>query len=282
MIILDLNQVMISNLMAQIGNHTNSQLDEGMLRHMILNAIRANKTKFSEQYGELVIACDNFNYWRKQLFPYYKANRKKNIEASELDWKTIFEALNKVRAELKDNFPYRVIEVESAEADDIIATLSKRYCQNEKVLILSGDKDFIQLQRYPNIEQFDPVRKRKITHDNPESFLREHILRGDSGDGVPNFLSPDNCLVIGERQKPITKTRLERWLIDSPEKFCDENILRNYRRNEQLIDLEKIPTDIKTKILSVFDNYEVKPRNNLYKYFMAHNLKYLLENIGDF
>lgn len=282
MIILDLNQVMISNLMAQIGNHTNSQLDEDMLRHMILNSIRANKVKFGPDYGELVIACDNFNYWRKKMFPYYKANRKKNIESSELDWKTIFESLNKVRGELKEHFPYRVIEVESAEADDIIATLSKRYSSHEKVLILSGDKDFIQLQRYPNVEQYDPVRKRKISHVDPEAFLREHILRGDSGDGVPNFLSADNSLVIGERQKPITKARLERWLNEAPEKFCDENMLRNYRRNEQLIDLEHIPSEIKNKIVDVFENYESKPKGNLYKYFMSHNLRYLLENVGDF
>ena len=282
MIIMDLNQVMISNLMAQIGNHTNSQLDESMLRHMILNSIRANKVKFGPQYGELVIACDNFNYWRKQRFPYYKANRKKNLESSELDWKMIFESLNKVRAELKEFFPYRVIEVESAEADDIIATLSKRYSPHEKVLILSGDKDFIQLQCYSNIEQYDPVRKRKIVHDDPEAFLREHILRGDSGDGVPNFLSSDNSLVIGERQKPITKARLERWLNEAPEKFCDDNMLRNYRRNEMLIDLNHIPPEIKNKIVDTFENYETRGRQNLYKYFMSHNLRYLLENIGDF
>lgn len=258
------------------------QLDESMLRHMVLNSIRSNVVKFRSEYGEMVIACDNFNYWRRQLFPYYKANRRKAIEKSELDWKTIFESLNRIRSEIKEFFPYRIIEVETAEADDIIATLSARFSNHEKILILSGDKDFVQLQRYKNVSQFDPVRKKKISHADPLAYLKEHILRGDAGDGVPNFLSSDNCLVVGERQKPITKIKLEKWLNLQPEKFCDENMLRNFKRNEQLIDLEKIPVDIKEKIVTMYDNYELNPRNNLYKYFMKNNLKYLLENVGDF
>lgn len=282
MIILDFSQVCISNLMAQIGNHTNIQLDEHMLRHMVLNSVRSNNVKFRSEYGELVIACDNFNYWRRQLFPYYKANRRKAIEKSELDWKNIFESFKKIREEIKEFFPYRIIEVETAEADDIIATLSTRFSNHEKILILSGDKDFIQLQRYKNVSQFDPVRKKNIAHADPLAYLKEHILRGDPGDGVPNFLSQDNCLVIGERQKPITKLKLEKWLNLQPEKFCDESMLRNFKRNEQLIDLEKIPIDIKEKVVTIYDSYELKPKNNLYKYFMKNNLKYLLENIGDF
>ena len=171
MIIIDLSQVMISNLMMQIGNHTNVKIEENMVRHMVLNSIRSYKTKFGEEYGEVVIACDNSNYWRKQLFPYYKASRKKAQEKSELDWKSVFECMNKIRAELKEYFPYRVIDVESAEADDIIATLVNDTIASEGFLILSGDKDFIQLHKYDNVKQYDPVRKKWITHDNPERYL---------------------------------------------------------------------------------------------------------------
>lgn len=84
MIILDLNQVMISNLMAQIGNHTNIDIDENLLRHMILNTIRALNMKFKNEYGELVIACDDKNYWRKDIFPYYKAKRAEDREILRL------------------------------------------------------------------------------------------------------------------------------------------------------------------------------------------------------
>jgi hypothetical protein len=282
MIILDLSQVMLSNIMVQLGNHTNAEIEEGMVRHMVLNSIRSYKTKFGDEYGELVIACDNKNYWRRQLFPYYKANRKKNQEASEINWKAIFECLNKIREELKLVFPYRIIDIESAEADDIIGTLCREHGDFQKILILSGDKDFIQLQRYDKVRQYDPVRKKYITHNNPEQFLKEHIIKGDAGDGVPNFLSPDNCLVVGERQKPITSKKLEVWVNQKPEMFCTELMLRNYKRNEQLIDLTMVPEDIATKILESYKEQEGKKANKLMDYFIANRLKNLMENIGDF
>ena len=282
MIILDLSQVMLSNIMVQLGNHTNAEIEEGMVRHMVLNSIRSYKTKFGEEYGELVIACDNKNYWRRQLFPYYKANRKKNQEASEINWKAIFECLNKIREELKVVFPYRVIDIESAEADDIIGTLCREFGDYQKILILSGDKDFIQLQRYNNVRQYDPVRKKYITHNDPDKFLKEHIIKGDAGDGVPNFLSPDNCLVVGERQKPITAKKLEVWLNQKPEMFCTELMLRNYKRNEQLIDLTKTPDYIVCSIMESFDRQQGKKANKLMDYFIANRLKNLMENIGDF
>ncbi len=159
--IVDLNQVMISNFMAQIGNHHNIKIEEDLLRHMILNSLRSYNAKFRNQYGEMVIACDDTRSWRKNLFPYYKANRKRDREKSELDWNAVFEILNRVRSELKEFFPYRVIQVETAEADDIIGTLCHQFGNtSEKILIISGDKDFRQLQTYMNVRQDDPVRKK--------------------------------------------------------------------------------------------------------------------------
>lgn len=281
MIVLDLSQVMLSNIMMQLGNHTNAQIEEGMVRHMVLNSIRSFKTKFGAQYGELVIACDNKNYWRRQLFPYYKANRKKSQEASDIDWKAIFECLNKIRSELKEVFPYRVIDIESAEADDIIGTLCREYGDSgEPILILSGDKDFIQLQRYLNVRQYDPVRKKFITHNDPDKFLFEHILKGDSGDGIPNVLSNDNCLVVGERQKPLTQKKIDS--LSNITAQLDHPAYRNYKRNEQLIDLTKIPDYISVQILESYKNQEGKKPNGLMNYFIANRLKNLMENVGEF
>lgn len=282
MIIVDLNQVMISNLMMQLGNHTNAQIDEGMVRHMVLNALRSYKTKFSEEYGELVIACDNTNYWRKQLFPYYKANRKKNQEKSEVDWKSVFETMNKIRAELKEYFPYKVVDVESAEADDIIATLVKTAPIPEKVLILSGDKDFIQLHTYMNVKQYDPVRKKWIKHDNPERYLDEHVLKGDSGDGIPNVLSSDNCFVVGERQKPLTQKKIDALIELGLDGKFDHSLARNYMRNKHLIDLNMIPKEVKERILECYNSQESKGRDKMFNYFIANKLKHLMEHIGDF
>jgi 5'-3' exonuclease len=272
---------MISNLMAQIGNHHNAEIDENLLRHMVLNSIRANKKQFSHEYGELIVACDSRNSWRREIFPYYKANRRKNREESELNWTMIFETLGRIRDELQEFFPYRVIQIEGAEADDVIATLVKEY-HAEGVLILSGDKDFSQLQQYARIKQYDPTRKKFIVCDNPKLFLKEHIIRGDSGDGVPNFLSEDNTFVLGVRQKSISSKKLVEWLAQEPELFCDEYMMRNFKRNQTLVDFDYIPESIEVDVVKAYNEQADKGRSKLFNYFIKYKLKNLLTDINDF
>lgn len=284
MILLDYNQVCIANLMAQIGNHTNVGIDENLLRHMVLNTIRSLKTKFSSDFGELIICCDDKKVWRKDVFKFYKANRKKAREESELDWGSIFNALNKIKAEIKEYFPYRVIQIEGAEADDVIGALTIKYGQmlntGEKILILSGDKDFGQLQVFGNVTQFDPVRKKYIKHDDPVKFTRELILKGDRGDGIPNILSPDNSFVDSIKQKPL---RLEKFIhITNPRQELKDEQLRNWMRNEQLIDLTFIPEDIQNKVIQEYDVQNGKGREKLFNYFVANKLSSLLESIQEF
>ena len=286
MILIDLNQVMISNLMMQIRNA--SELDENLIRHMVLNSIRMYNVKFKDEYGEIVICADDKKYWRRELFPYYKASRKKAREQSDLDWNLIFETLNKVRDELKTTFPYKVVQVEHAEADDIIATLCHEYGvylkneSTEKILILSSDKDFLQLQKFANVQQYSPMQKKFLKESNPERFLREHIMKGDKGDGVPNFLSPDDIFVTEGRQKPVTEKKLNIWVTQEPESFCDEVMLRNYRRNEMLIDLSKIPENFKQKILETYQNAVLNGRDKIFNYFVKHRMKMLMEHIQEF
>jgi hypothetical protein len=285
MIIIDFSQVMLSNIMVQLGNHTNAQVDENMCRHMVLNSLRLYKTKFGAEYGKIVIACDATNYWRRQVFPYYKANRKKSQAASELDWKAIFECLNKIRDELLEYFPYTVVRVDTAEADDIVATLCHEYGNtSEKLMIISGDKDFQQLQHYMNVHQYSPVLKKSIVCNDPDKFLKEHIIKGDAGDGVPNFLSPDNSFVLNIRQKPVTQKRLDEYLKKTPHEFCCTlEQLRNYKRNEQLIDLSKIPVEVSIKIMETYHDQVAKASSsNLMNYFIANRLKNLMEHINEF
>lgn len=284
MLVIDFSQVMLSNIMVQIGNHTNAQLDENMVRHMVLNSIRMYKTKFGAEYGELVIACDASNYWRRTLFPYYKANRKKSQAASELDWKSIFECLNKIRDELLTVFPYRVIRIDTAEADDVIAILCHEHGNtSNKILIISGDKDFQQLQSYMNVKQYNPVLKKFITCNDPSKFLKEHIIKGDSGDGIPNFLSDDNCLVVGTRQKPVTQKKLDSYLNKNPEEFCQSlTELRNYKRNQQLIDLSMIPHTVSESIMEEYNKQANKKAPELMNYFIQYKLKNLMEHINEY
>lgn len=287
MILLDLNQVMISNMMKQLGV-SGQVFEEALVRHMVLNSIRAYKNKFSKEYGEMVICCDDRNYWRKDVFPYYKGHRKKDREKSSIDWVMVFEALNRIREELKEFFPYKVVQVERAEADDVIGVLATRngtWLNNEsteRVLVLSGDKDFGQLQKFTNVDQYSPVLKKWIRINDARRFLREHIMRGDRGDGIPNFLSSDSCLMTGERQKPIQSKKIDDWVDKEPEQFCNDVMLRNYRRNEQLVDLDQIPAEIVNKIIEAYDTYEVPKRRGLLNYFIKYKLKNLVEHIGEF
>ena len=282
-IIVDLSQVMISNLMVQLGNHTNTELEEDLLRHMILNSIRSYNQKFKNDYGEMIIACDAGNNWRREIFPYYKANRRKNREKSELNWSQIFDTLNKVRDELKEYFPYRVIQVDGAEADDVIGTLVDMFGNtSEKILIMSGDKDFVQLQRYMNVKQYDPVQKKYRTTNDPDRFIKEHIMRGDTGDGVPNFLSADNTFVVGGRQKPLSQKKMDAWINLDPREFCDENMLRGYLRNQQLVDLNFIPEKLRSQIVTEYETQAGKDRAKLFNYFIEKRLKNLIESINEF
>jgi 5'-3' exonuclease len=282
MILIDYNQVAISNLMEQIGS-SRSTVDESLVRHMILNTIRTYVKKFKATHGpEVVIACDSKNYWRREMFSFYKAGRKKARDASGHDWSSIFECLGKIKEELKLHSPYKVVEVETCEADDVIATLVQKFSSTQKMMILSSDKDFAQLQRYPNVEQYSPILKKYIKEPLPKMQLKQMIIRGDKGDGVPNILSTDNCIVEGVRQKPISEKKIVVWMNQEPKDFCTEDMLRNYSRNEALIDLSKIPETLKQKILDTYESATVENRQKFMNYMIANRLKNLIEVIDEF
>jgi 5'-3' exonuclease len=282
MIIFDYQQIAISNLMEQIGS-SKSSVDENLVRHMILNTIRTYVKKFKESHGpEVVIACDNRNYWRREFFPHYKAGRKKARAASGHDWTSIFESLNKIREELKTSSPYKVIDVEGAEADDIIGALVQKYSGTEKIMILSSDKDFAQLQRYSNVEQFSPILKKYIKEPFPLVQLKQLIIRGDKGDGIPNILSSDDVFVVGNRQKPITETKIIKWLNQDPKEFCNDEMLRNFTRNEMMIDLTKMPETLKQNILNTYETAKGKSKQEFMNYMIANRLKNLIEVAHEF
>lgn len=284
-ILVDYNQVMLANLFASMGNHTNIEVDENLIRHMFLTSILKIRKKFHEEYGEIVICADAKNVWRREAYPYYKANRRKNREESEIDWNHLFGIVHKIRTEIHENFPYKVLHIEHCEADDIIATIVHANGEilntgAEKYLVLSGDKDYIQLHVYGNVDQYDPVRKRWIRNDNPDKYLAEHILRGDTGDGVPNVLSADNCLAIGERQKAMTAKRLNA-LLEGPEHMNEETLVR-YHRNKMMIDLSQVPQKYKDIIMEEYNKDKEIGREGLFNFFVKNKLKHLLTDIQDF
>ncbi len=276
MILIDFTQTIIAGLMAQLKMN-NGDISEDMLRHMILNSVRNYQKKYAGEYGEIVLCTDAAHPWRKDFYPLYKAGRKKTREASDLDWKMLFNTLQKVKDEIRDNFPYRYMYVENCEADDIIAVLTRE--SKEPVLIISGDKDFQQLHKYDDVKQWSPNLNKMVHCEDPQLFLKEHILSGDKSDGIPNILSNDNVFDEGIRQTPLRKGIKDSYLRMTIQK--DDKYYRNYLRNQTLIDLDFIPKDIEDRILNEFEKTTIV-KGKVFNYLVSHRLNDLLNHVEDF
>ena len=276
MVLIDFTQTIIAGLMAQLKMN-NGEVSEDMLRHMILNSVRVYQKRYAPEYGEITLCTDAPHTWRKTFYPLYKANRKKGRDASDLDWGMLFSTLDKVKQEIKENFPYRYMYVEACEADDIIAILVKH--AKEPVMIVSGDKDFQQLHKYDYVKQWSPNLNKLINCEDPDTVLKEHILRGDKSDGIPNILSNDDCFHLGIRQTPLRKPVVDSYLRMTIQ--SDDKYYRNYLRNQTLIDLEFIPQKLEDTILDEFSK-TAPVKGKVFDYLRTHRLSQLLNHVEDF
>ncbi len=279
MILVDYSAIAISNVVTQ-----KLDIEEDLIRHMILNSLRLHRAKHREKFGELVLCIDGSKNWRREIYPQYKYKRKDARKESKMDWSEVFRIMNMVKEELKENFPYKVVEVDEVEADDIIGVLcedTQEFGRGEDVMIISGDKDFAQLQKYSNIHQYSPITRKYIKEATPRKQLMELILKGDTADGVPNVLSGDNVFVDGERQTPLRQKKIDE-LINDP-KVLGEEVYRNYLRNKKLIDLTETPEPLKEKIIY---NYESQDKWNnkskVFPYLVEKRCRRLLEDVKDF
>ena len=277
MILVDMSQIMMASIMMQMHMSKKSEPDEEMVRHMILNSLRMYRTRFLSEFGEMVLCYDSRHYWRRDYFPEYKHSRRKSRGTDDKNWDIIFNCLNTIKEEIKSNMPYKSVEVYGAEADDVIATLCSE--SSNEVMILSGDKDFIQLQKFPNVKQYSPITKKMINGMNPDDYLKEHVLKGDTSDGVPNVLSPDNTFVDGIRQRPLSKKKIA-LMVEGD--FPNDEIKRNYQRNKKLIDLDCAPDELRSEILDTYKSAPVNDRSKILNYFIKQRLKTLTESIGEF
>ena len=279
MVLIDFTQTIIASLMVNLKRNE-GEISEDFLRYLILNSLRNYQKRYGPTYGKIVLCTDAGNPWRRDFFPLYKAGRKKARDNDDNDWKLIFDTLQIVKDEIRENFPYHYMYVPNCEADDIIAVLTQRFHKEEDILIVSGDKDFQQLLKYDNVQQYSPNRNDFITPEGgAEHFLKEHILKGDKGDGIPNILSNDDCLDLGIRQTPLRKPILEKYLRISIEN--DDKYFRNYIRNRTLIDFDLIPNEIIDSINTEFDNTN-PAQGKVYDFLREKRITQLLDNIGDF
>jgi len=295
MILIDYSQIAISNIAVQLAMSKDKMtLSIPIVRHMILNSIRGLVHRFKQDYpGDVVIAVDGPAPWRRDIFPHYKAKRREGRDESKTDWESVFGLIHIIKEEIRDNFHYKVVQLDNVEADDIIAVLCKKeqtgvnIAKNEKILIISGDKDFQQLQKYPNVSQYAPIQKKMIETQNPQEYIFEHIMRGDTSDGISNFLSPDDTFVNKIKQKPIQKKKLSYWIDtlmkgEDPKTFCNEYHYRNYQRNQRLIDFDYIPDDMEEDIYNTYKNIKVQSKQKILPYLINNDLKELIGKIEEF
>mgnify|MGYP001366663230 FL=1 len=288
MIIVDYSGIAIASIII------NKTFDEQLIRHMILNSLRMYRTRYKQEYGELVLAVDASNNWRRKAFPQYKASRKKTQKESTFDWGEAFRILNMVREEIAENFPYKVVRIDGCEADDIIGTLVTRNPdQNndfnpEKIMIVSSDRDFLQLQKYKYVRQFSPLLKKELIEENPRLYLQTHIIKGDKGDGVPNILSDDNVFIEGFRQTPITQKKIDNIIedLEEGELLYAASWYRNYCRNKKLIDLSETPTELRKEIINNFMDQDLSSlhskKGKVFPYLVEKRCNNLIGSVQEF
>ena len=285
MIIVDYSGIAIASIFSQ---DRPEEIQEGLIRHMILNSLRRYNVKFRKEYGEMVIACDSTS-WRKEAYPQYKAKRKSNRDESPLDWGHFFTLINGVRDEIKENMHYPVVQVDRAEADDIVATLVKstqEFGQSEPVMIVSSDKDFFQLHRYSNVKQFSPMKRDFAKVDDAAFYKFDHVCRGDSSDGVPNVLSVDDTFTEGIRQRPMYAKKIQQWYTAKDDSqlmdMMGQETYRNYCRNKSVIDLDCIPEDIVQDINDKYNSQTNKNKGKVLTYLIEKRCNMLIDSVADF
>jgi hypothetical protein len=283
MIIVDYSGIAVA---AAFSQKQPDQLDQEVVRHMILNSLRMHNIKNRGEFGQMVVACDSSS-WRKEIFPEYKAARKKSRETSKLDWNKFFTMANNVRDEIKENFSYPVVTVDRAEADDIIGILVselQEFGRHEEILIVSGDKDFLQLQQFSNVKQYSPVQRKFLECEDPHRYLFEHICKGDSSDGVPNVLSPDNTFTNELRQTPLRAKRIDEWWENrqSLQNHMSKHVWRNYQRNEWMINLRKTPSEIRKEVINQVGEQSGKNNNKILNYLVTNRCGLLVESAQEF
>lgn len=291
MLLIDYSGVAVSAIMAtlykEIQQPPENLLD--LVRHVVLNNLRSVVQKGKGE--SVVVACDSKDYWRRDVFPQYKGSRSSNRTKSPIDWKVVYGCLDQIKQDIRDHFPYKVIEVPRAEADDVIAVLAVHAAKNttqqglferaESAIIVSGDNDFEQLLIHEHIKLWNPRTKQwvKKSPDTIREELALKILKGETSDGIMNVLSEDDCLVDPDkRQTTLRKKQIDLLLENVP-----PELMTKYNRNKTMIDFSMIPEGIQNQIIQSYEHYEGKgSKSKVFHYLTQHKCIQLLDNISDF
>ncbi|MCQ2210734.1 MAG: hypothetical protein MJZ34_10620 [Paludibacteraceae bacterium] len=223
---------------------------------------------------EVIVAQEGGNCWRYDYFQEYKACRKDRDE-TKLDWNQFFLVCNQFVEDIKTCFTnIKFVKEASAEADDVIGVLVKELSPNrDEIIVISTDRDFYQLLKYPNYKQWHPMKKEFITVTDPKRYLIEKVIVGDKNDGVP----PLKFRVGVKTAAKIVDNGLEEWL--------KENDLQSaYDRNYTLIAFDSIPQKVQSDIVKKYEQYTLEKYDirNMYKFLNDEKLMHLFDRMDNF
>ena len=293
MILVDYSGSIFAAISVELNRNMGMKTDIDFLRHLVLKQLKSYHRKFHEDYGEMVVCLDcRTGNWRKELFPAYKHQRKQKRIDSGIDWDKIFKDVNTITEEFKKELPYKFVYVDNLEADDIIAILTKLAPEISEqdmlggmkypVLIVSNDKDYKQLHKYPYVKQYFPKKQSIGREENPEFALQELIIHGDKSDGIPNIRSDKNIFMEeGRRQTSISTEFMRRFLKEGTE-YLSTFEKERYEFNKMLISFDEIPSKYEQEVISEYQKEKKFNRFNLMQYFARHRLNELIKCLEDF
>ena len=166
----------------------------GVLRWELYEDYKANRGKDYEEHNPNMTDYErNIRNFRKRAISYYSNKRqitKKEQEEKEKEIKA-FELQKYLIKSILEELCIRQYEYENTEGDDLIAYYVKNKKENEKIVIVSSDKDLTQLIS-DTVIIYNPRIKDYITKDNSiekigithENVVLEKILCGDASDNI--------------------------------------------------------------------------------------------------
>lgn len=274
-LLIDFSHLSIRNLFAdrEIINNPNPEFN--LHRHQLITSLLFLIKKFNP--NEVVLGIDNKLNWRKKLYTDYKAHRKAKRDQDVFPWDAYYTYLEELIQDIKDNFPFKVIEQRYAECDDIIAILCKYSPFSGENIVVTSDKDFVQLLSLPHVKIYDPIKRKFMEEKQPKIFLEAKILMGDKSDNIP-AIKPR----VGEKtawKLANNKDELDALLHDAE---SGKAYRKNYKLNRILIDFNSIPDVIKTKVLKQYDIYEMNEFGSLAltRFFKKLKLKKLASDVA--
>jgi 5'-3' exonuclease len=279
LLLIDFNNLVFRTLFAKdVEIHSESPLLQ-LWKIMVFDSVY-NAFTYNDKIDEIVLAIDAKRQWRKAYYPRYKENRKKNRDKSGLDWTFLFKVINQYIADIKHHMPFKVMQVRSAEADDIIGTLVLNLKTN--CVITSNDEDYKQLIS-PKVKLWNPSKRKYVKCDDPKKFLTMKCLMGQSKDDIPNVKTPNDWGQTAEtfdKRKPgLGPVTAEKIIAEGVDDWLEENDLKDrFKRNRILIDFEKIPHTIQDRTLDQYYDYNFPPPENMYKFFEKFEMRNYLEN----